>query len=201
LFGRRHSTEYRDYDWLRIGAVTAVAVILGFSVWLFVVDDDGDGSGSTTTAPGVSVTATVDPFGPAFAGAGELRDAAARLDHPVYWAGRHEDGDLEFTLTSDGRSYVRYLVGGAEPGDDAANFLTVATYGVENAEAALEEVAQRPGRESFEPAGGGLAVVDAADPRRVYFTPAGADLQVEVFDPETGRARDLVASGKIEPLG
>jgi hypothetical protein len=31
--------------------------------------------------------------------------------------------------------------------------------------------------------------------------PGGTDLQVEVFDPEPGRARELVESNQIEPIG
>jgi hypothetical protein len=190
-------TDYYEYNWRRIGAVIAVAVVIGFLVWLLVIrDDDGEDSG----APGVVVAVEVQPFGPALGGAGELKDAAAQVGHPVYWAGRDQEGDIEVTLTADGRTFVRYLTGGAAPGDEAADFLTVATYEVENAESALQDVAGREGRESFAVPGGGLAVADAAQPQRVYFTPAGSDLQVEVFDPEPGRAQELVASGQIQPL-
>ncbi len=191
-------SDYYEYNWLRIGVVVAVAVVIGFLVWLLVIRDDDEG---TSGAPGVVVATEVEPFGPELAGSGALRDAAAQLGHPVYWAGREEEGEIEVTLTADGRTFVRYLTGGAIAGDETADFLTVATYEVENAEAALEEVAGREGREAFTVPGGGLAVADAAQPQRVYFTPAGSDLQVEVFDPEPGRARELVASGQVQPLG
>ena len=190
---------YYDYNWRRIGAVIAVAVAIGVVVWLLFIRGDDDGS--DTGPPGQIVTSDVQPIGPAPASGEDLKAAAAELGHPLYWAGRHEDGDVELTVTADGRAFVRYLTDGAEAGDENANFLTVGTYQVENAEAALTEVAGREGRESFEVPGGGLAVADAAEPTRVYFTPADSDLQIEVFDPEAGRARELVASGDIQPIG
>jgi hypothetical protein len=189
--------DYYEYNWRRIGTVIAVAVLIGVLVWFFLIrDDDGEGA----DLPGVVVATEVEPFGPALAGGGDLKDAAVHVGHPIYWAGKEQDGDIEFTLSSDGRAFVRYLTDGASPGDEAANFLTVATYQVDNAEAALQDVAGREGREEFSVPGGGIGVSDVAQPQRVYFTPAGSDLQIEVFDPEAGRARSLVESGQIQPV-
>jgi hypothetical protein len=192
-------TDYYEYNWPRILTVVAVAALIGVGVWFFLVRDDDDSQNSDL--PGVVVPTEVEPFGPDFAGGGDLKDAAVQVGHPIYWAGKEEEGEIEFTLTADGRAFVRYLTDGASPGDEAANFLTVATYQVDNAEAALQEVAGREGREPFEVPGGGIGVSDAAQPQRVYFTPAGSDLQIEVFDPEAGRARTLVESGQIQPAG
>lgn len=191
--------EVYGRDWLRIGAVVAIAAVVGFLVWLFVIRDDE--GGDTSGKPGQVVTTEVQPFGPAIAGASEIEDAAAQVSHPLYWATDGQEGEVELTLTTDGRAFVRYLTGGAKPGDKNADFLTVATYNVDNAEAALEEVGGREGRSTFEVPGGGLAVANSAEPERIYFTPAGSDLQVEVFDPEPGRARELVESGQIAPIG
>jgi hypothetical protein len=185
--------------WPRIGAAVAVAALAGFLVWLLVIRDGGDNDNDAT--PGRVVDTAVAPFGPALAGPTELRDAAGQLGHDVYWAGEGVGGDVELTLTGNGRAFVRYLTGNAEPGEDRARYLTVATYKVKNAQAVLEDVAGREGRESFPVPGGGLAVVNQAEPERVYFTPDDAQLQVEVFDPEEGQARALVADRAIVPIG
>ena len=193
-------TEYYDYNWRRIALVVAIAAVIGFLVWLLLIRDDG-GDEEVPGLPGVVVVTEVEPFGPALAEPDDLRNAAAQVAHDVYWAGKDEEGDLELTLTADGRAFVRYLTEGATPGQETADFLTVGTYHVENAEAALQEVAGREGRESFTTPDGGLAVTDVAEPERVYFSPPGSDLQIEVFDPEPGRARQLVETGEIEPIG
>ena len=189
--------DYYEYNWRRIGTVIAVAALIGIVVWfLFIKGDDDDDA----SLPGQVVTTEVEAFGPDFAGGGDIKDAIEQVGHPIYWAGKEQDGEIEFTLTADGRAFVRYLTDGAGPGDEQADFLTVGTYAVANAEAALAEVAGREGRESFDVPGGGIAVVDAAQPQRVYFSPTGSDLQIEVFDPEAGRARELVESGQIQPV-
>lgn len=184
------------YKWPRIGTVIAVAAVVGFLVWLLAIRDDGDEAESGTV-----VATEVAPFGPGIAGEEELRDAAGRVGHDVYWAGSEEKGEVELTVTADGRAFVRYLTGDAKPGAGKANFLTVATYEIADAGAVLEEVAGREGRESFPLEGGGLAVVNTAEPDRVYFTPEGSELQVEVFHPDPGKARELVESGQVQPIG
>src|SRR4051812_41595203 len=98
-------TDYYEYNWRRIGTVIAAAVLIGFLVWFFLIKGDDD---QGSDLPGVVVTTEVQPFGPALAGGGDLKDAAAQVGHPIYWAGKGEDGDLEFTLTADGRAFVRY---------------------------------------------------------------------------------------------
>lgn len=187
-------------QWPRIGAVVAAALLAGFLVWLLVIRDDDDDDGSRRSNPAVVAT-EVRPYGPALASAGELRAAAGQVGHDVYWAGEDYAGDVELTLSGDGRAFVRYLTGNSEPGVEESKFLTIATYEIEDAAGVLEEVAGREGRESFEPARGGLAVFSDAEPERVYFTPQGSDLQVEVFHPDVGEARELVESGEIEPIG
>jgi hypothetical protein len=181
----------------RIAAIVAVAAAAGLLVWLLAVRDDGEDSGEASSV----VSREVRPYGPAIAGPAELQDAAGQLGHDVYCAGEGQTGDAELTLTADRRAFVRYLTGGAEPGVEEAAFLTVATYEVEDAEGVLQKVAGRQGRQSFEPPGGGLAVVNGAEPERVYLTPADTDLQVEVFHPDPGRARELVESNEIAPIG
>lgn len=182
---------------IRLGAVIAVALVAGFLVWLlFIRSDDND------TAPRGEVVATqVQPFGPAIATPRNLRDAAAQVGHEIYWAGPDEPGRVELTLAADGRAFVRYLTGGAEPGRQAADFLTIATYRIGDGFAATSDVAGREGNESFDIEDGGIAVFARDDPERVYFAYPGSELQVEVFDPRPERARDLVETNQIVPIG
>jgi hypothetical protein len=171
-------------------------VIVGFLVWLLLVrdDDDSGNNGGQRQVP------AFEPFGPEFAGPAGLRDAADEVGHEVYWAGDDEDGEVELTVTADGRVFVRYLTGGVNAGVPEGDYLTVNTLELPDAQAATRDLAEASGAESFDVPGGGLAVVDAANPERVVFTEPGSDLQVQVFDPTAGRARELVESGQIEPI-
>ena len=47
---------------------------------------------------------------------------------PVFWAGPRSKARLEFTQTTDGRTYVRYLTGSAQAGVRRADYIAVATY-------------------------------------------------------------------------
>jgi hypothetical protein len=176
------------------GAAIAIALVVGFLVWLIFIR-----GGEDDPETPVDAVPQVEAVGPEFASRSDLREAAAAVGHEIYWAGPHEDGRPELTVTTDGRVFVRYLTGDAEPGRQAANYLTVATYRIGDAFAATSEVAGREGRESFEVDGGGIAVF--SDEQRVYFAYPDSALQVEVFDPDPWRARDLVEANRIVPIG
>jgi hypothetical protein len=183
---------------VRLGAAIAVALAVAFLIWLIFIRNGDD-----ETTPRGQPAAQVEPFGPEVATRAGLRDAAAELGHEIYWAGPDEPGRVELTVSRNGQAFVRYLTGGAEPGRAGGrpDFLTVATYPLGDAFAATSEVAGREGRESFEVDGGGIAVFSTGNPERVYFAYPDSALQVEVFDPDPGRARDLVEADRIVPIG
>ncbi len=149
----------------------------------------GSGSGPTKSTAAPAVVATL----------ADLRRLAASVGHPVYWAGPQAAKTYERTQTSDGRIYIRYLPQGVEAGSPRA-FLTVGTYPVPNAVAAVQAISKRTGAHTFPTAGGGLAVVDPAHPTSVYLAFTGSNFEIEVFDPSAARARNVVASGRIAPM-
>jgi hypothetical protein len=124
----------------------------------------------------------------------------ASLGHPVYWAGPMPGATYELTRVPDGRVYVRYLTGRARVGSPLPNFLTVGTYLVPNAEAAVRAAAGQPGSVSV-PLRGGVAFYNRARPTSVYFAYVGSHVQVETYDPSPAAARRLVETGAIKPLG
>jgi hypothetical protein len=178
---RRLPTDFR------LGAV--VAVVLGLALLAFVLlsggDDDGESS-SSTAAQEVTVE--------------ELQESAGSRERPIFWAGPRSGATYEFTETSDGSTYVRYLTGGADVGDPSPNFLTVATYPLENGYARVVAAAKREGAETTELQNGGLALVNADRPSSVYLAYPRGKYQVEVYDPSPEEALDLVVSGAVQPV-
>jgi hypothetical protein len=128
-----------------------------------------------------------------------LRRLAASVGHPVYWAGPRANATYEQTRTRDGRIYIRYLPPGVKEGA-ARPYLTIGTYPLANATAAVKAIAKRTGVRTFRVPGGGVAVVDPAHPTSVYIAFAESSYEIEVFDPSAKRARALVASGRIVPV-
>jgi hypothetical protein len=184
---------------VRLGAVVAVALAAGFLVWL-LVGRGGSSSPRATTAAATTTTTAVTPILEA-ASLQTLKTLPAFAGHQVYWAGPRRATTYELTRTSDGRIYIRYLPKGVKVGDRRADFLIVGTYPVPNAYRAIQTAAKEQGATTFGIGGGGLAVLNRSAPHNVYFAYPRSAYQVEVFDPHTGVARRLVASGSIRPLG
>lgn len=148
-----------------------------------------DASDDAATAPRRAPAAAVS--------LGRLANVAADAGHPIYWAGSREGMTYELTQTRDGRTFVRYLPQGVAVGTPAADYLAIATYPQREALATLLATARRQGVEAVATSGGGRAFQDADRPTSAYLAVPGADVQVEIFDPEPGQALRLARSGQI----
>ena len=152
-------------------------ILLGILIWVFLIKDDDESEGGNTAASVVSVT--------------ELRDSATAAGHPVYWAGERPGSELELTETEDGSFYVRYLSGGAEPGDERPIFLTVGTYPVPDAIGAVRRSAREAQVDPKKLPDGGLAFVPPTNTSSVYVAYPGSDYQIEIYHPDPATALDI----------
>jgi hypothetical protein len=125
-----------------------------------------------------------------------LARLVADAGHPVYWAGPQAGQTYELTRTSQGGFLVRFLPPGAAVGV-ATPFLTVGTYPVKNAMAAVRRLSSAKGATSIPLTGGGLAAVNPHFPRSVYLAFPASNYEVEVFDPSLAHAKELVTTGQI----
>ena len=182
---RRRS--FRDVRRVRLGAVIAVAVAVGFGAWLLV--RDGDNGANTERAKPVATTVA------------DLRVLDEQSGHPVYWVGPLPGTKYEVTRTGNGNVYIRYLTRAAAIGDERPNYLTVGSYPFKGAYATLRQSARQKGTKSGTLPNGGIYIVSRERPNSVYAAYRGTDLQIEVFSPSASQARQLVASGKIRPVG
>ena len=182
---RRRS--FRDVKRVRLGAVVAVALAVGFGAWLLIRDGD-DNSGNERAQPVATTVA-------------DLRALDEQSGHPVYWVGPRPGTKYEVTRTSNGNVYIRYLTESAPVGDERPNYLTVGSYPFRGAYATLRESARQRGTRSGRLPNGGIYIVSRERPNSVYAAFRGTDLQIEVFSPSASQARQLVASGKVRPVG
>jgi hypothetical protein len=172
---------------VRLGAVVAVALVVGFGAWL--IARDGDDGSNTERAKPVATTVA------------DLRVLDEQSGHPVYWVGPQPGTKYEVTRTSNGNVYIRYLTEAAAIGDERPNYLTVGSYPFKGAYATLKKSARQDGTKSGRLPNGGIYIVSRERPNSVYAAYPGTDLQIEVFSPSASQARQLVASGKIRPVG
>jgi hypothetical protein len=127
----------------------------------------------------------------------DLAKRATAAHQPIYWAGPQRKVTYELTKTSQRWFLVRYLPPGVAIGSTGP-YLSVGTYPVTDAFAAVQQLANAQGAESIKLPRRGLAVVNEQQfPKSVFLAYPGSNYQVEVFDSSLGHARQLVTSGQI----
>jgi hypothetical protein len=179
----------------RLAAAIGVAIAVALLVWLVARGGGSTTSARTTTA--TTTTRSVTPLGPVAATPATLATFAKALKRPIYWAGPLPGDTYEFTETSDGNIYVRYLPKGVRVGDPRAAFRVIATYPYPDALARLRTLA---GSTGVPVSGGGLLVPSARYPKSVHMAYPGSAFEIEVFDPVGGLARTIALSGRIRPI-
>jgi hypothetical protein len=189
----RSPTTWARFRGVRVGAVLAIALAAGFVAWLVLRDDDGSPSASSTTVASTG--------GPVAATPGALRSLSAEVGHPLYWIGNEPNTTYELTRTSGGRVFIRYLPPGVPIGVRQARYTIVGTYPVANALGVLRRLSKRHGEKRLLVPRGGLAVYSTSTPTNVYVAYPDSNLQIELFDPSPERARQLVTSGRVGPVG
>ena len=187
---QRSAPSWARNPQVRTGAVVALALLIGFVVWLLV---RGGGSDNQSAATGPAI-------GPVAASQGRLRSLSIDEGHPIYWAGPKSNTTYELTRTSSGRVFVRYLPKGVPVGVDKADYTIIGTYPVPNATGVLQGLAKNSGEQQLSVPGGGIAVYSTSQPTNVYVAYPGSNLQIEVFDPSADRAQRIVTSGQVVPV-
>jgi hypothetical protein len=176
-------------DRLRLAGIVASGALLLIAALLAVVGGDG---GSETTSAGT---------GPRLVEVDDLTELEETLGHPIYWVGERPASRLELKQEADGSVYLRYLSEGVEAGDPQQVYLTVGTYPVADAVAALERTARQNGVPLQGLPGGAVLLPNPASRGSAYLAHPEEDLEVEVYDPEPGRARELIEAGAVRPVG
>jgi hypothetical protein len=175
-------------------AATAVSALIVATLALALLAGCGGGSDSDSSTEASSGGAElVSP--------NSLRETAAKGTTPIYWAGEQAGTELELSRPDKSRTYVRYLTGGAEAGDERADFLTVGTYAQPNAADSLRRQAERSGGTISHGPDNATVYFDRTNPGSVYVAYPDEPVEVEVFDPNFKRALRLVESGQIVAVG
>jgi hypothetical protein len=118
----------------------------------------------------------------------------AALGIPIYWAGQRPGVSYELTKTADNRVFIRYLPAGVPIGN-GKRYLTIGAYPVRNAFLVTSRLAASSGSAPVEIGKDGVAF--SKSPESVLLARRGSGVQIEVYDPTPGRARDLVTSHQV----
>jgi hypothetical protein len=184
---RREPRAWLGLRRTRIGALAAVALVIGLVLWLVL---RGGGSSSGSPVPKGAKAVRVSVKG--------LKTLAA-LGIPIYWVGEQTGVAYELTKTADGRVFIRYLPAGVPIGSRKP-YLTVGTYPVSDAFTVTRRLAAKSGSDPVDVGMGAVAFSSRKSPESVFLAYRGSRVQLEVFDPTPGRARELVSSGRVAPV-
>jgi len=185
--GKEATSEKRRM--LRIGIV-ALALLVGVIAWVASSGDDGESSPAPASSGVEAKIVSVE----------ELEEFADDAGHEVYWAGPLPGKVLEVSETS-GNVQIRYLDEGTSAGEGGKAVLTIGSYPLADPAAALKGFGKRKGSLVRESPDGREIVTSGEKPTSVYFTGAGDEVQVEVYDPNYKRAMSLALSDQVRPVG
>lgn len=173
--------------WLLRGGVIGLAIVIAL-VALLVSGGEDEGPAAPPEAESTIVSEE------------ELAERAAALGQPIYWAGPVPGTVLELEqLEGEEGVRVRYLPEGSEAGEAPSEALTVGSYPLAEANAALERFAAESGSVTKKGPGGREVVYSKEKPTSAYFVDPEGSVQVEVYDPSPQKALSLALSGKVGP--
>jgi hypothetical protein len=177
---------------VRIGLV-AIAVVVALIAWL-ATRDGGSGSSEPEAAAGgeASRVVTVD----------DLRETAAALGQPIYWAGPPGGKEMVLKeLPEGGGVQLFYAPEGTKPDEVSPKLLTIGSYPLSDPQGNLSGYAERQGAIVRQAPGGREVVTNEKTPTSVYFASPENSVQVEVYDPSPQKAMSLAVSGTVQPAG
>lgn len=173
--------------WLLRGGVIGLAIVI--AVVALIVSGGEDEGPAAAPEPESAIVSEE-----------ELAERAAALGQPIYWAGPVPGTVLELEqLEGEEGVRVRYLPEGSEAGEASPKDLTVGSYPLPEANAALERFAAEPGSVTRQGPNGREVVYDKEKPTSAYFVDPEGSVQVEVYDPSPQKALSLALSGKVGP--
>jgi len=175
-----------------------VGILAAAGIIAFLLLKGGDDAGGNGGASGSQLHATGRPQA---ATLDQLRDLGSSVGHPVYWAGEQPGRHYELTVDPDGKVYLRYLAEGVPVGSRRVGSLTIGTYPYIDAFGTLQAAARRTGGITDRTPDDGLVVSFPSSPNNVYVAFRGSDYEIEVYDPNAGRAFELATGGAIAPVG
>jgi hypothetical protein len=183
----------RRFDPKTVRICEAVVIVVAVLVALIVSAAGGGSSDSSASSPAPESSATLTET--------SLIEAGAASEQPLYWLGA-QAGVKRFELTNRNESeqiYIRYLP--ASGGTASEEPLTVGTYRVPDARAALRRAQASEAEELTLSSHPGYELLSGPDAESAFVVfDDQPDLQIEVYSPKPGEAEALVNDGDLTPL-
>ena len=196
-----HSTRRTIAEVAVVIAAVVVGVVIGASLERTQSNTDTTSARSQTPAPTRPATSTPNTGILTRASAQTLSGLSKALGRPVYWSGPRPNFTYELTLAPNAqRIYLRYLPPGVPLGSPKPDYLSIGTYSVRGAAAALRARAAQPDGVGLKLPHGAVGYYSTARPTSVYIAFPNTNEQVEVYDPSAAVALQTAESGVVRPV-
>jgi hypothetical protein len=196
-----HSTRRTIAEAAIVIAAVVVGVVIGASLERTHSSSDPTSTRAQAPAPPRPTTTTPNTGVVTRATAGTLSGLSKALGRPVYWGGPRPRFTYELTLASNAqRVYLRYLPPGVPLGSPRPDYLSIGTYSVRGAAAALRARGRQPGAVGLKLPHGAVGYYSTARPTSVYIAFPGTNEQIEVYDPSPSVALHMAESGLVRPV-
>jgi hypothetical protein len=173
---------------VRIAAVVVLIIAIVVGLWLGGVFKSSKHKHSLKP-----VAARIGPYTSDLSG---LKAQAQTLKTPIYWAGPQAGYRYEFTRSTLGYLYVRYLPKGVRNGAPGTNFLIVSTYPFTGAYASLKKLA---GKKGIKGPNGSIIYVRPKKTNVLMAYPT-ANYEIEIYNPQPAISLATARSGNVKPV-
>ena len=127
----------------------------------------------------------------------KLKAESKFLGASIYWAGPLPGYSYEFTRSTKGYYYVRYLPQGTPAGTTGANWTVVSTYPWNDAYNALKKASKGS---ALPGANGSIYYVNPSFRSSVLVAWKNVNYQVEVYNPKPAVAATIASTGQLAPV-
>lgn len=116
----------------------------------------------------------------------------------VYWAGPEKEGRYLINASNPLQISIRYLPKGQEMSSTRATYRDIETFVQRNAFAVIREAAATKDGVGFINRDGNAVFYNKLEPSNVYIGIKGADLQIQIFDPQVDQSLAIaMQQGKL----
>ena len=183
----------------RLIIVLGLIAAISFVAW--VLSGDNGGTTAAPETPSVSAAGSVSltAIPATIVSVDELMSATKDLGFPIYWNGKMKGTNIELTVLTEGKVYVRYLPKDVEAGSQDP-YLTVATYYDTDAIGRVQSLGSTTGAKYVNYKGGAVAASASESDSNIYFAFPGNPALYNIYSPDPKIAWDSLDSGTIKIL-
>ena|GEM_PF-1285598 len=183
----------------RLIVVLFLVALIALVAWVLSGNKGGTKADNSAAGAGKAASITLTAIPAKIVSKAELVAATKDYGFPIYWKGEMVNTDIELTVLTDGKVFVRYLPKGVAAGAPTTYF-TVATYYDPAGFGKVQNLGAKAGAKYVKYSGGAIAASASESDSNVYLAFEGNPALYNIYSPEPANAWKAIDSGTISLL-